>query len=540
MTDATVTNPLPPLYYLDNFYSILDTVSSRYPDLLTRTESEWIAAFKALAQPAQLLLVRMLSRKGNWFREDKFNYPEIPSIDAAINELATSSLVSVTSSPTLDVALAIHTKPELLQLFDSLPLKASAKKPEIVDEIMRHAGSCPVLPYRCIEVSHDVLPVFLLLYFGNSRQNLSEFVVSDLGIYHYETVPLNIKDRLFNERSQIDAWLALSNLADEYWETVESKQRAKVRELVCRLPEPFDWPPLAYKRNRLVNAVARDLERLGDIDAAEFLFVTSALPPAKERLARMALSQNDVEKAAGYVADMLASPYNEEEKEIAERLARQLSKKGAIDAPAKTKNVFEEECVALTLTQRVEMISADYYREQGWQVWYCENLVLNALFGLAFWDIIFSPISGAFLNPFQRSPKDMYLPEFIESREDVIQSRLADIRENTAFVLDTYEQKYGLANDWVYWDYVDKTLISAALNTLSNDQLIACFERILFDRKNNRSGHPDLFMTKDGKCRFVEIKGPGDKLQHHQIRWLNFFVEQGIDARVLYVSQPQD
>ena len=49
---------------------------------------------------------------------------------------------------------------------------------------------------------------------------------------------------------------------------------------------------------------------------------------------------------------------------------------------------------------------------------------------------------------------------------------------------------------------------------------------------------PDLFwLGVQGDYEFIEVKGPGDRLQKHQSRWLSFFVEQGIPCRVVYVSR---
>ena len=33
----------------------------------------------------------------------------------------------------------------------------------------------------------------------------------------------------------------------------------------------------------------------------------------------------------------------------------------------------------------------------------------------------------------------------------------------------------------------------------------------------------------------IEVKGPGDRLQDHQIRWLEFFAVEGIPASVCFV-----
>ncbi|WP_267898671.1 VRR-NUC domain-containing protein [Vibrio penaeicida] len=37
----------------------------------------------------------------------------------------------------------------------------------------------------------------------------------------------------------------------------------------------------------------------------------------------------------------------------------------------------------------------------------------------------------------------------------------------------------------------------------------------------------------------MEVKGPGDKLQQNQIRWLQVFQKIGINAEVCYVNFPR-
>ena len=49
-------------------------------------------------------------------------------------------------------------------------------------------------------------------------------------------------------------------------------------------------------------------------------------------------------------------------------------------------------------------------------VYYVENTLMNALFGLAFWEQIFEPVPGVFHNPFQSAPADMYDSAFRAAR----------------------------------------------------------------------------------------------------------------------------
>jgi VRR-NUC domain len=63
---------------------------------------------------------------------------------------------------------------------------------------------------------------------------------------------------------------------------------------------------------------------------------------------------------------------------------------------------------------------------------------------------------------------------------------------------------------------------------------------LLFDIHSNRSGFPDLIQffpnSPNGKnYRLIEVKGPGDRLQDNQQRWLEYFSAHDIPAEVWYV-----
>ena len=84
---ASPEPPLPPGYYLDNFETVLRDVAARYRDLLLPGEAERLAAFLGLPLPARRLLVRMLTRRGPWFRPETFTYPEIEDLPGALGTL---------------------------------------------------------------------------------------------------------------------------------------------------------------------------------------------------------------------------------------------------------------------------------------------------------------------------------------------------------------------------------------------------------------------------------------------------------------------
>ncbi len=49
---------------------------------------------------------------------------------------------------------------------------------------------------------------------------------------------------------------------------------------------------------------------------------------------------------------------------------------------------------------------------------------------------------------------------------------------------------------------------------------------------------PDLiqFWPAEGRYRMIEVKGPGDRLQDNQRRWLDFFAAHDIPVSVCHVQ----
>jgi hypothetical protein len=85
---------------------------------------------------------------------------------------------------------------------------------------------------------------------------------------------------------------------------------------------------------------------------------------------------------------------------------------------------------------------------------------------------------------------------------------------------------------------MSEALLSVALSCLPRRHLKACFARILSDIRANRCGLPDLvqFWPEERRYRLIEVKGPGDRLQDNQIRWLTFCVAHEIPVSVCHVS----
>ncbi|MNG19705.1 VRR-NUC domain protein [compost metagenome] len=84
---------------------------------------------------------------------------------------------------------------------------------------------------------------------------------------------------------------------------------------------------------------------------------------------------------------------------------------------------------------------------------------------------------------------------------------------------------------------LDETLLEQALACLPALHLKHCFERLLEDIQSNRAGMPDLiqFWPEQQRYRMIEVKGPGDRLQDNQLRWIDFCSEHGLPVEVCHV-----
>ncbi|MGV5595958.1 VRR-NUC domain-containing protein, partial [Burkholderia pseudomallei] len=192
----------------------------------------------------------------------------------------------------------------------------------------------------------------------------------------------------------------------------------------------------------------------------------------------------------------------------------------------------------------VEYVARDHLSRADAPVFYVENALVNSLFGLLCWEPVFAAVPGAFFHPFQRGPADLHAPDFRARRAAQFDACLAQL--DGAQYRDTirrhYAQKRGVQSPFVFWAALDETLLEHALACLPAEHLRLWFERLLDDVRGNRSGLPDLvrFWPAERRYELIEVKGPGDRLQDNQIRWLDYCVRHRMPVRVLDVRWTGD
>ncbi|MGP8306912.1 VRR-NUC domain-containing protein [Vibrio sp. YIC-376] len=533
---------LAPDYYLENFLKLTQHATMWYSDLLIEEEHKWLCTFQNLSRPVQCLLVRLYSRKGCWFRSDKLNYQEIPSIDEALAELSHRELIEI--SPTLshqELAANLLTKPEILLLYPDLP--KSLKKEALVERLSNtEFDLLHLLEFAIIRLnSAHMIDVLLTLFFANTHQDLSQFVLDDLGLHQFEKYQLSKELRFFESRVQIDRLIELGQLANVYWQC-DRKDKTNLDLLIKALPEPVKHDYVDRKREHMLNDIARDYERINELEIALSLFEQTHLPPSKERRARIYDKLDKDVLFSDIVTEMLMSPTDVSEWEVAQKLEQRVKRKLGQKVSRAAKPKCNEYRIELDLSQqRVELATKAYFEHLGWKVFYAENALLNSLLGLTFWDAIFSPIEGAFINGYQHRPLDLYHSDFTSKREKLITSALTELAAGyTSSLLEKYDTKFGISNPFVHWGVVNKDLIEHALSTIPTSMLIELFKVQLSDLKLYRNGMPDLIAFKGEQFEWIEVKGPGDKLQDNQLRWIKEFNRLDVPFSVCYVTAITD
>ncbi|MCL7941964.1 VRR-NUC domain-containing protein [Halomonas sp. ATCH28] len=561
---APVTAPLDdPRYYLANFRFVLAWVAERHGDLLDAAEHDFLAAFAVLPEASQALLVRMVMRKGEHFRTSRLRYPEIGDTEAALAPLVASGLVEAAPELGLEALFRQLRLPELRRALAgeiaAAGLPAATGKAALLEvlaprltEPRRLADWWPAAPDRVVRLAvMATCDRLRLMFFGNLRQDWAEFVLTELGLQRFERVAITPDSRAFRRRTEVDAYLALHRLR----ERLEAGEA--VSALCAELPAPLvDNAWLAARHRRLCVALGRQAEREGQGEPALALYAQAGWPEgdlpgsveARIRHLRL-LERRGAHAAALALAEpLMKAPASEEEAQALGRLVPRLCRRLGLSPPASRREPAPRQWTLTLPPGPVEAAVCDHLHRDAAPVHYVENSLFTGLFGLLCWEALFAPLPGAFFHPFHHGPADLYREDFVARRRARFETCLARLEtgEYREAIRATWQEKHGLASPFVHWGALDEALLERALDCLPAAHLRACFERLLGDLKANRAGLPDLIQflpeapQDEPRYRLIEVKGPGDRLQDNQRRWLAFFHAREIPAAVCHVRWAGD
>ncbi|KAJ8717169.1 hypothetical protein PYW08_005568 [Mythimna loreyi] len=174
-----------------------------------------------------------------------------------------------------------------------------------------------------------------------------------------------------------------------------------------------------------------------------------------------------------------------------------------------------------------------------------EGRIASTIFFLLFWDIIYTKprdVTGIFLSYYQRYPLDMFSNSFYLNRKTVIEERLLFIQECTEAMM--------LAIMKSNWDQRPESEISEVQRSMGWETVrdvtsclhargvLALCRRLATNYGYAKSGFPDLTLwnVHTKKIKFVEVKTDADKPSIKQLQWLQYLLENGVDAGFCYVG----
>nr|WP_218884250.1 VRR-NUC domain-containing protein [Burkholderia guangdongensis] len=574
---------------MTNFERALAWLAERYDDVLDEHEHTFLRAFATLPRPSRALLVRMLMRNGPSFRASKLVYDEIGCPLDAAAPLVAHGWVDPAPSLSLDEVFALTTKAELAERFPALAASPSGRKSDWLEQVRRDlaadapgaggAGSAqtgsalldaarsssalpdaarpdvarpfhtwfPDTADRVLRVTVGALCDRLrLMFFGNLHQDWSEFVLADLGVFQYESVPLAPSSRAFQRRGDVDAYLALHACRDALDAWPDDAPLDPLLDAADAIACAQPW--LATRRAKLLFALGQAGERRGAWPFALDAYAKSAWPGSRHRRIRVLERCGRDGDALALARQARAAFESDEERQRVERMLPRLQRRAGV-AVTRAAGASAAPRATLVLPRpgeatSVEFAVRDHLAQPASTVHYVENTLINSLFGLLCWDAIFAAVPGAFFHPFQRGPADLHAPDFAARRADAFARCFAEL--DSGAYRDTirvrYEAKFGLQSPFVFWGVLTPALLDEALACLPPAHLRLWFARLLADIRGNRSGLPDLvrFWPAERRYELIEVKGPGDRLQDNQTRWLAYCIAHGMPVRVIDVEWADD
>ena len=542
-----ISNPLEdPLYYLKNFLHVLGWIQARYDDVLSDEELHFIGAFQQLPVASQALWVRLVMRKGPHFRASKLNYSEIGDTPQAAAPLLGLGWLDDQAPLELVEVFNVLQKNEIAACFGAHIAQPKATKTVWLEALAADftqvhclARWCPTLKDKLYTLTNRAVSDRLrLMFFGNLSQGWSDLILADLGLFNYEKVPFSPGSRALDSRTDIEGYLHLYQCREQY-EAGHDVDQVLQHVLDFQAHNRL----LRRRRGKLLFQIGQHHERAGDYARALHIYPHSQHPDARLRTVRVLEHLAQYPQALALAETLEQAPHTDAEHQQSLRIIPRLRRKLGMATAARTKPPAPQR-IDLRLERdtphTVEFKVAAHLHTSEAPVHYVENTLINSLFGLLCWPAIFAPLPGAFFHPYQSGPADLLEEDFYQRRVDVFEACLAQLQDGRYLhtMRATYADKFGLQSPFVAWGYLNQTLLEQALNCLPSSHLNLWFRRLLLDIKANRTGMPDLiqFWPAQKTYRMIEVKGPGDRLQDNQLRWLAFCEQHHMPVSVCYVQ----
>ncbi|SJX63533.1 uncharacterized protein SRS1_14289 [Sporisorium reilianum f. sp. reilianum] len=192
----------------------------------------------------------------------------------------------------------------------------------------------------------------------------------------------------------------------------------------------------------------------------------------------------------------------------------------------------------------VEQLCLQHYAQQGFKGFHCEGKLLTMLFVLVMWDVLFMPgIAGSFETPYQAAPLDLGSDAFAIVRSASIRARLDEIaRTGGLDLIRATDERERARRTWAVgcrWDLFSQQDLLEVAECLGGHAISVLCQMLCEEWDHCSSGMPDLVVwrMRDKVVRFVEVKGPGDRLSETQKVWIDALLRAGVEVQLGIVRE---
>ncbi|XP_050292649.1 fanconi-associated nuclease 1 homolog [Quercus robur] len=601
--------------YQQNFCLVIHEVIRSNPHLFTDDEKKFMESFTSLSNDSQRLFVRLYTRKGPWFRISTISYSEVLDPQEAVKGLSAMGYICLfedkdklhdndikeilnllTVSELHDILCKLkkncnhgRRKSDLLESL--LPSFVDGLCPHLTSLVLDKTGAC----FRISSKAESLIWRAERLFFLNGEQNLSTFLLVDLGIVKYPTYDCIISEQIFPGQDDLLAYeeaievaqlmdealdgnnvelvlrcikIADSRISSSSMKTMESTTSELVATFYSSFSASWVYSKVVLlgvsflERERRYNDAINLLKRLLNcftcdgrrgywtlrlsINLEHTGYPNESLTVAEDGLqdpwvragSRMALQRR--------ILRLGKPPRRWKTPSFSASIKRKITEVHVQGRPLNCemgmKNRFYgedgEQC-------GVEQLALQYYAGEGggWQGVHTESGIWLTIFGLLMWDIIFSNVPNVFRTRFQTAPLDMETDSFYLARKSCIESHLQKIHDGMGeeILITSWESHVGTACRGVNWDRHSLTELRAAVTCIGGPCLASLCRHLAQDYRSWSSGMPDLLLWRfhgeyRGEAKLVEVKGPRDRLSEQQRAWLLLLMDCGFNTEVCKVS----
>ncbi|KAK8933447.1 hypothetical protein KSP39_PZI015928 [Platanthera zijinensis] len=598
--------------YQQNFCLMLEDVMDSHSHLFTIEEKNLIGSFSSLSGDAQRLLIRLYTRKGPWFRLSNISYKEISDLNVAVHTLQTTGYLCSLSLGVQSLkyddmkeVLNVLTVSELQHISNHGLFKSGihhVRRQELIEYILsasknrscilqkmvfEHVGTC----VKITSTVEAILWRIQRLFFLNGEQDLSAFLLVDIGLIKYPEYTCIVSKPIFSCHSDLLGYeeaievaqimdesidesnmemtircvgvssdRMLANFSEEIQSSVSGTQlgffsyfsawwvyskvvslgvsvyerERRYHDAIKLLRELLNIIMYDSRRGYWALRLSIDLEHLGHFNESLSIAEKGVDDPWIRAGSKMALQRR--------VLRLGKPPRRWKIPSYAETVMRKVKEISISGRPLKNE-IGEKSLFYGTDNELcgVEKLALQYYAEEGggWQGIHSESGIWMTIFGLLMWGVIFSDVPNVFPSKFQVAPLDLLTDDFYVVRKTEIDSQLEKIHEGMAeeILITSWQLHEGTSCHGVSWDRFSLSDLRAAVSCIGGRSLALLCRHLAADYRSWSSGMPDLLLWRfhgndmeGGEAKLVEVKGPRDRLSEQQRAWILTLMDCGIDT----------